>query len=444
MRCRPRRRRRPTSRRRRRPAPRHRPGSVPTPVSSPSADGGLSESPAVSPSDPPTDPLSEPPPSVLPSGAEPDPPSDPSTMSEPVTGGGRSGFALGRGTTGRDGAPPSDLEARSSRSESRLDRGWSRGACRPTGSPPSGRRRRGRRRSTTIRTAWCRPVDGRRAERRRDDPRTGDRAAPGSPGADRAVGQDRPHRGTADCNAAITCLTGASAAARGRGSAGGGTAAGPASAASSTPTPEMIAPSPRALLPSTVVTASSAPAATAARWVDVRAPASRRSRARGTSGRSTACAARRPSRRSREPTETRPSGSGSGDAMTGRTREGRVRGRAGERRRMPRSTPFAGERGSGVACCLYDNTADHHTRPPIRILAVAGCDAHPTCVTDRSTRPAAPSGRAASYRRAFRTLSDACWRAPGFHPVGPAGHRGGVWSRTSRTTVSASPPAWRP
>jgi hypothetical protein len=60
---------------------------------------------------------------------------------------------------------------------------------------------------------------------------------------------------------------------------------------------------------------------------------------------------------------------------------------------MPRSTPFRGERGSGVACCLYDNTADHHTRrahsdPCRRRVAMRTRRASPTARRARLPRPA--------------------------------------------------------
>jgi hypothetical protein len=200
----------------------------------------------------------------LPSGAEPEPPSDPSAMSDPVTGGaGRDSRSAG--ARRRDGAPSPDPEPRSSRSESRLDPrlesrrvSSDRLAAERSSAPPSSSvddesGPRGAAWSTAGAPSAAATIPA---------PETV--PLPGSPVPIGPSTRTARTGDPADCNAAITCLTGASAAARGSGSAGGGTAAGPVSAASSTPTPEVNVPSPRALLPSTVVTASSAPAATAA------------------------------------------------------------------------------------------------------------------------------------------------------------------------------------
>ena len=159
-----------------------------------------------------------------------------------------------------------------------------------------------------------------------------------------------------------------------RGVPGAGAPAGPVSAASSTPSPVRMVGSPTALLPRTAVIAISAPAATATPCDD-RAPASARSRARGTSGRSRACAARRPSRRSSEPTETGPSGGASVEAIRGDTRVRPCRGAAAD------ATGDAFRRGAGSGPSLS-------TRPGPRPRHAA-----PAAILAPGTRRCAPDVR---------------------------------------------------
>jgi len=96
-----------------------------------------------------------------------------------------------------------------------------------------------------------------------------------------------------------------------------------------------------------------------------------------------------------------------------------VRGRAGERRRMPRSTPFAGERGAGVRLLSTrpGGRPPHATHAPDSLSSAVG-GAHPTCATDRSTRAVGPSGPAAAYPWGLDVLSYRCPPGNRFHPIG--------------------------
>ena len=122
--------------------------------------------------------------------------------------------------------------------------------------------------------------------------------------------------------------------------------------------------SPRALVPMTALRASSAPAVRAMPWAVPPDSSLRTSRARGTTGRSRAWEARRPSRRSRAPTEIGPSYETWG-RETGRSDERWSRGAGAG---ATGSRPFAGERDAGPGACL------------LRGLARVTEAARPTCV----------------------------------------------------------------
>ena len=94
-----------------------------------------------------------------------------------------------------------------------------------------------------------------------------------------------------------------------------------------------------------------------------RAPASARSRARGTA----AVPGRR--RAAALPTQQRADGDGpSGAHRWRRSRRTRGYGHPGERRQMPRATPFAGERAAARRC-LLDQVLGRDTRAAAAILA---------------------------------------------------------------------------
>ena len=86
-------------------------------------------------------------------------------------------------------------------------------------------------------------------------------------------------------------------------------------------------------------------------------------------------------------------------------------------------------RGSGgrMLSTRHCSRPPHTTRVP-ESLPSTGCDAHPTCATDRSTRTVGPFGPAMSYPRRSRTLSLRRFHACRFHPIGPASPSAG--SRT--------------
>ena len=357
------------------------------------------------------------------------------------------------GPTERDGAPSSDPEPRSSRSESRLE-SRCRGACRPTGSPPSGRRccgrrccgrrRCGRRRSTTIRTAWCRPWSTAGAPSAAATiPAPDTVALPGSPvpigPSSRAARSGVP----ADCNAAITWLTGASAAARGRGSAGGG---------------DRGRPGVRRLVHPDAGDDRAVAEGVAA---EHRGDGEQRTRRdRGPMGRRPGAGLEEVARAGDERPVHGMRGAAALPAEQGADGDEAVRLGVGGRDDGPHAgkvgcaaVPGSGggchvrrlSRGAGErvsSCCLYDNTADHHTRhahldPCRRRVTVRTRRASPTA---RRARLPRPDERRHTDGRSGLSVTRV-WRAPGFHPAGPAGRGVGCGrGPRGRPTRPARPP----
>ena len=152
--------------------------------------------------------------------------------------------------------------------------------------------------------------------------------------------------------------------------------------------------SPRALVPMTALRASSAPAVTAMPWAVPPDSSLRTSRARGTTGRSRAWEARRPSRRSRAPTEMGPS-----YETWGYETWGREPGRSDERSSRGAgagatgSRPFAGERGCGAGRLSTPVLArvTEAAAPHLRGHSHGAVSAHPARSTAR--REPLPFGR---------------------------------------------------